>query len=278
MFDLQAPIEDVPLAFLDVETTGLRPQFGDRVCEVAVLRCQGDQVLDAMQQLVNPERPMGRGAYAVHGISDEMVRDAPKFGDIAPEVLALLDGAVLVGHNTRFDLGFMAAELALLQAELPPLIALDTLRLARRSYRLSGYGLEVLARALDVQVSGQAHRAMGDVLRTRALLQRLVHDLWPQGLRSLEDLLAAQGGPIKWGPLPNLDIPPIIRESLLRNLFLYVRYRAEGGEETERLVRPLTVVERGGHLLLVAHCLLRDSRRSFRLDRILDAELVEAFD
>ena len=278
MYDLAVPLDDAPWAFLDVETTGLRPFAGDRVREVAILRCRGDHVIDALQCLVDPQRPMGAGAYAVHQISDEMLHGAPTFEQISGDVLDLLEGAVLVGHNAPFDLSFLASELSRLRTELPPLIALDTLRLARHSYRLSRYGLGALARSLSIAIDGHAHRAMVDVLLTRAVLQRIIDDLWARGVRTIEHLVAIQGGPVKWGALPNLEIPPIIQDALNGHHHLYLRYRAEGGDDSERLVRPLSVVSRGGHLLLVAHCLLRDAQRSFRIDRIVDAELVESFD
>lgn len=279
MVDLSARIDQVPLAYVDVETTGLSPRGGDRVCEVAILRCQGGQVLDAVQQLVNPQRPMGAGAYAVHGISDDMLRDAPTFDAVADDVLELFDGAVLVGHNTPFDLGFIAAELGLLHQPLPPYVALDTLRLARRHVSSPSYSLGVLAATLGVDVGGQAHRAMVDVLTTRAVLQRLVEALWPTGVRTVEQFVAAQGGPVSLEQRrPVADVPPLILDALRRHRPLVLRYRSERGEITERIVQPLGVTDRGGYVALVAHCHLRNAQRSFRLDRILAMDLVESFE
>jgi len=279
MIDLSARIDQVPLAYVDVETTGLSPQRGDRVCEVAILRCQGGQVLDAVQQLVNPQRPMGAGAYAVHGISDEMLRDAPTFDAVANDVLELFHGAVLVGHNTPFDLAFLAAELGLLGVSLPSFVALDTLRLARRRVFSPSYSLGTLAASLGVEVDGQAHRAMVDVLTTRAVLQCLVEDLWAAGVRSVGDYVDAQGGPIglkRYHPV--VDVPPLILDALRRRRLLFLRYRSERGEITERIVQPLGVTDRGGCPALVAHCHLRDAQRSFRLDRIIEMDVVETFE
>ena len=279
MVDLSARIDEVPLAYVDVETTGLSLYAGDRVCEVAVLRCQGGRVLDALQQLVDPQRPMGAGAYAVHGISDEMLRGAPTFDGIADDVLELLDGAVLVGHNTPFDLGFLAAELSGLGMSLPPSVALDTLRLARRHTYSPGYSLPVLAASLGVVVGGQSHRAMVDVLTTRAVLQRLVEGLWPQGVRTVGEYVAAQGGPLAMERrVPMMDVPPLIRDALRRRRPLFLRYRSEGGEVTERIVQPLGVTDRGSYPALVAYCHLREAQRSFRLDRIIAMDIIESFE
>lgn len=274
MFDDDTPLDDLPLAILDVETTGLSPETGDRVCEVAILRCEGGEIVDALQQLVNPQRPMGAGAFAVHGLSDETLANAPYFPQVAPDMLALLEGAAWVGHNVLFDLGFLANELARLGAGLPSYTALDTMRLARGCYRLRSYALGRVAEALGIRVEGQSHRAMVDVLQTRALFDRVVAELRPRGVRTLAGLLAVQGGALRVDAPRPLDIPPLLREAMLNNRVMRLRYLAENGAETDRLIRPLSVSDRSGSLILLAHCYLRDALRTFRLDRIAAMELV----
>lgn len=273
VLDLTAPIDQVPLAFLDVETTGLRPYLGDRVCEIAILRCEAGEVVDAFQQLVNPQRPMSLGAYAVHGISDEMVHEAPFFSQVAGDVLALIDGAVWIGHNAPFDLGFVAQELALIGAPMPHVVALDTLRLARRHYYLGSYALVNVARALDVDI-GRAHRAMADVVLTRGVFHCLVEHLSSQGARSVSDYLVAQGGVLSFRQLPAFDVPPLILEALRGGHLLHLRYVSRSGQETERDVRPIAVSDQGSSPLLMAHCYLRDALRHFRIDRIQAMELI----
>jgi len=274
VLDLDAPIDRVPLAFLDVETTGLRPHLGDRVCEIAILRCQAGEVVDGMQQLVNPQRPMGSGAYAVHGISDEMVRDAPAFAQVAEKALALLAGAVWVGHNTRFDLGFVAQELALIGVPMPPFVALDTLLLTRGLYYVRSYALLNVAYALDVDVAGGAHRAMADVVLTRGVFHRLAEELSLAGARSVRDYMAAQGGRLRFEQGITPDAPPPIRDALRGGLLLRLHYVSAAGQETDRVVQPIALLERGGGVLLAAHCHLRDALRYFRVDRIQAMELV----
>jgi len=278
MIDLRTPIDDVPLAFLDVETTGLHPGLGDRVCEIAILRCQCDEPVDAIEQLINPQRRIGAGAAAVNGLSDEELVDAPLFAQVAGRVLSILEGAVLVGHNTPFDLGFLATELGRMGIRQPEPVALDTLRLAKYSYRLPSYALHRVATALSVDIAGQAHRAMHDVLLTRAVFARLQDYLYAQGVRTLGDFVRAQGGHITAPLAPVYDLPPLIQQALQENLPLRLRYLSEQGVETVRLVRPLAISLRGGHVSLVAHCYLRDAHRSFRLDRVVEMELVREFD
>jgi len=274
VLSLDAPIDHVPLSFLDVETTGLWPCWDDRVCEIAILRCEAGEVVGELQQLVNPQRPMGSGAYDVHGISDDMLRDAPPFSQVAGEVLALLDGAVWIGHNAPFDLGFVGQELALMGAPMPRVVALDTLRLARREYHLGGYALANVAQALGVHIDGRAHRAMADVALTRGIFHHLVKRLSRRGVRSVSDYLDAQGGMLSFQQIPAFAVPPLIREALSGGHLLRLHYVSRSGEATERLVRPLALSEQGGSVLLMAHCHLRDELRHFRLDRIQAMELV----
>ena len=277
MFDLDLPVDDAPLAFVDVETTGLRPELGDRVCEIAILRCEGPDAVDALQQLVNPEYPIGAGAQAVNRISDAMVSDAPRFPEIAADVLELIDGAVFVAHNARFDLGFLGSELDLVGLNLPPLVTLDTLALARQTLQLSSYSLGRLSESLGVDVVGDVHRAMTDVLITREVFWRLVDRLWGRGIRSVADLVDAQGGEVSYARKPRLEIPALIQAALRERRMLAIRYESLNGNETTRLVRPLGVSGQPGALSLFCHCLLRDAHRSFRLDRIRHMELVEDF-
>ena len=278
MIDLSTPIDDVPLAYLDVETTGLNPSLGDRVCEIAILRCQCDEPIDAVEQLINPQRRIGAGAAAVNGLSDEDLADAPPFAQVAQRVLAVIDGAVLVGHNTPFDLGFLATELGRMGIKHVEPLALDTLRLAKYTYRLPSYALHRLATALGVDIAGQAHRAMHDVLLTRNVFTRLQDHLYRQGIRTLGDFVRAQGGHIAAPVAPVYDLPPLIQQALQENLMLRLRYISEQGVETERVVRPLAISLRGGQVSLAAHCYLRDAHRHFRLDRIVDLELVQELD
>jgi DNA polymerase III epsilon subunit family exonuclease len=279
---LPLPIDELPLAFLDVETTGLDPSRGHRICEIAIVRCLGLRPLLTWSTLVDPGRPLDPGAQAVNGITAEMLRGQPRFAGVAPDIAALLDTVVVVGHNTPFDLGFLHAELARLGADLPSFVALDTLRLARALYRARRYGLDALVAALGVAQGIQAHRAAGDALRTHAVFQRIVVDLTQLGAESLEDYLQAQGGPLFWAPSPapippppvEGDLPSLIAAALQGHYLLRLRYRDVRGGESDRVVRPIRLIDHQGTLTLEAYCHLRDALRTFHLERILEMELV----
>src|SRR5574342_274027 len=90
-------------AYLDVETTGLSPWFGDRICEVAILRCEGDNLIDSFSSLLNPERLLSPGAARVNGLKDSDLKKAPRFAEVVDCVLALIRDAVIVCHNVPFE-------------------------------------------------------------------------------------------------------------------------------------------------------------------------------
>src|SRR4030095_7548013 len=132
-------------AYLDVETTGLSPWFGDRICEVAVLRCEGDKVIDSFDSLLNPERLLSPGAARVNGLKDSDLNNAPRFTDVVERILALIKDAVIVCHNVPFDLGFLSSELGRMDKHLPTVLTLDTLEIAREHFDFDSNSLQSIA-------------------------------------------------------------------------------------------------------------------------------------
>jgi DNA polymerase-3 subunit epsilon len=271
-FDPDQPLDEVPFVIFDVETTGLSPAYGHRVCEVACLRMVGGTEAGRFESLVDPGRPISPGAFRVNCISLDMLVGAPDFEAVAGPLLALMDGAVLVAHNAPFDLGFLAAELEIAHLPPPEGPVLDTLTLARRTYNFARNSLQAVATALALDAdAGTAHRAMGDVWTTSLVFEQIRWDLdrrW--GVTTLGRLFDFQGGPIPY-PMPNvLPLPPAIAEALDSRGQVRMRYVDARGQETERAVRPLRVQERRGHLYLLAHCHRANELRTFRLDRVVE--------
>ncbi len=269
-FDLDGPLDQITFALFDVETTGLSPAYGHRVCEVACLRWRDGVETGSFESLVDPGRAISPGAFAVNRITPEMLTGAPAFGAIADPLLALMEDAVLVAHNAPFDLGFLAAELQIARLPPPEGPVLDTLTLSRRIYSLASHSLSAVAWALRVPVE-PIHRAMSDVLVTRHVLECMLWELAQRwGVSSLGQLLAFQGGPVPY-PLPHaVPLPPALAEALSSSGRVHLRYVDARGQETERWVRPLHVGEKRGYQYLVAHCYRAGELRTFRLDRVVE--------
>ena len=149
-YDLNRTLDEITFAVFDVETTGLNPAYGHRVCEVAVLRLRGGEEPASFESLVYPERSVSEGAFRVNHITPEMLAGAPTFDAISDLLLELMEDAVLVGHNAPFDLGFLTAELEIARRPPPEGPVVDTLALARRAYGLPRNSLEALSDALAV--------------------------------------------------------------------------------------------------------------------------------
>ena len=119
---------DALFAVVDLETTGFSPLVGDRIIEVAIIRMAADgSRTDEYVTLVNPRRDVG-AAY-VHGIAQQDVDAAPTFDEIAGDVLSRLEGLIVVGHNVRYDLDFLGAELSAAGLFLAGIPSLCTLKL-----------------------------------------------------------------------------------------------------------------------------------------------------
>jgi len=253
--------------FLDVETTGLSPWFGDRICEIALVRCQGEEVLDRFDSLLNPERSLSPGAARVNGLKDSDLIGAPRFSEVSGRVLALVEDAVIVCHNAPFDLGFLSSELGRINQPLPTVLTLDTLRIARQFFDFDSNSLQSIAGQLQIRVDG-AHRALDDALTTREVLNYFGRKL---SLTDIEHAILPYYPPVTSPQEPNL--PPLIEEALQSKRRLFIRYVDKKGEASERWITPKQVLAFDDYLYLVAHCHLRDGERNFRLDRIERMEI-----
>jgi DNA polymerase III subunit epsilon len=254
------------LVVVDVETTGLSPSYGDRVCEVGIVRAQDDQILDTYQSLVNPQRPISPGASRVNGLRDKDVCQAPVFAEIAREVLARIDGATLVCHNAPFDLGFLEAELSHLGLLWAPAGVIDTLEIARRHFNFDSNSLPAVARDLGIETP-QAHRALGDALTTFQVLRSFQRRLAGRGLNVAGSYRAERV------QVEAAILPPEIQEALDDEQDILITYIDAKGEETRRLITPIQVLGKNGSVYLVAFCHLRQENRTFRLDRIVRIEV-----
>ncbi|MCA9979336.1 MAG: hypothetical protein KDD89_00820, partial [Anaerolineales bacterium] len=107
------PLDELPLVVLDTEATGLYPGLGHRLTEVAAVRYEKWRPVAKVSHMVYPERPIGAQASRVSGLTDDDVRDKPLFADVAPELLEILEGAVMVAHNAPFDANLLSLELFL---------------------------------------------------------------------------------------------------------------------------------------------------------------------
>lgn len=180
-------LNEIKFACLDTETTGLSPETGGKICEIAVSVSQGGRVVDEFSTLLNPQVPISPEVIAIHGITNEMVKDAPTFADVMPKLLGLLDNAVIVAHNADFDVSFLRAEFASCGMRFPPYPVVDTLKLARKSGKFERNRLGLIAEELGISCQGW-HRAMADTKMAEQIFYYFLTILSKEGVTTLEQL------------------------------------------------------------------------------------------
>jgi DNA polymerase III subunit epsilon len=153
--------------FLDTETTGLSPENGDRIVEIGCVELLNRKLTgNNLHFYLNPERDSHEDALKVHGISNEFLKDKPKFGDIAEQLIEYLRGAEILIHNAPFDVGFINKELEL--QNRPPLKTfvksiVDTMAMAKDMFPGKRNSLDGLCDRLGVDNSGRTlHGALLD--------------------------------------------------------------------------------------------------------------------
>ncbi len=150
---------------LDTETTGFEPSEGHRIVEIGAVELFNHLPTgNTYHQYINPERPMPREAFEVHGLGDDFLRDKPVFAKIGQAFLDFVGDSTLVIHNARFDMKFLNFELAKMGLRmLPDKQALDTLTLARQKFPGSPATLDALCRRFGVDNSArEKHGALLD--------------------------------------------------------------------------------------------------------------------
>ena len=191
--------EGIPaIAVVDLETTGFIPGT-DRVVEVAVVRVDRNGQQRVLETLVNPQGPVG--PTDVHGIDALDVEGAPIFADILGPLRDILDGALVIAHNAGFDVGFLESEMRYAGARYgqPWLCTLALARTLHPERRGRGSNrLATLTRLYAIR-NQHAHRALGDALATRDLLDALLlEQVGDPHLRQLVSSLIQRTEPPKW--------------------------------------------------------------------------------
>jgi len=178
---------DLPLAVVDVETTGLDPKT-DRVIEIAIIHMQGGEVTGRYATLVNPDRDVPDEVQKLTGIDPQQLVTAPRFAAVAAEVQQWLEGRVFVAYNLAFDHAFVSAELARTGAELSSPRCVDPLVFVRELHKSEGSKrLSVVAERLGVPLAA-AHRAADDAEAAGRILYAILPNLPAQ----LGDLVLLQ--------------------------------------------------------------------------------------
>jgi len=178
---------DLPIAVLDVETTGLDPRV-DRIIEIAIVHMRDGVVTERYATLVNPEQDVPDEVQKLTGIDPAELPSAPRFAEIAAEVQRRLEDRVFVAYNLAFDRAFVSEELTRAACELPSRRFVDPLVFVRELYKNEGSKrLSAVAERLGIPLAA-AHRAADDAEAAGQIL----YSLLPRLPERLGDLVLLQ--------------------------------------------------------------------------------------
>ena len=153
---------------LDTETTGLEPKEGHKIIEIGCVEVINRQVTENyFHQYLQPDRKIDEEAIQVHGITNEMLQDKPRFADVVQQFMDFIQGAELLIHNAPFDVGFINYELQLLNQGWQDVThycaVTDTLKMARKRYPGQKNNLDALCKRLEIDNSKrELHGALLD--------------------------------------------------------------------------------------------------------------------
>ena len=159
-------------AVIDVETTGLSAKT-EKITEIAIYIHNGERIIEEFSTLINPETKIPFHITRLTGINNQMVKDAPRFYEVAKKIIEITEGKIFVGHNVSFDYNFIKSEFKSLGYDFN-CKTLCTVKLARKLIPgKKSYGLGNLCKELGIQIPDR-HRASGDALATTKILELLL--------------------------------------------------------------------------------------------------------
>lgn len=193
---------ELEFTVFDTETTGMSPAKGARLVEIAAVKVKPGLKLDlqdTFSTLINPKCPIPYQAYAVHGISTEMVSGSPEAHEILPDFYNFAGDSIVIAHNASFDCSFLRYQSELSSIQFPLKKIIDTVKLAKVAQKgLQSYSLDNLIRFFDIQVplpETYRHRALFDAAHTAILLTICLQKLSEMSICTLNQLYQESNKP-----------------------------------------------------------------------------------
>lgn len=259
------------LVAFDAETDGAYP-LGFDFCELGAVKWRDGQIIDKYETLVKPRKKMSDFVIGIHGITNEMVQDAPLIEEVLPDFLKFIDGCVLLAHHAPFDVGFLMADIEKYNLSPPQCPILCTSLLSRHLIpESSNHKLQTLMKFFDIKVK-TAHRALEDAISCLKLALKCFERTGPMSIKKLQKM---QGGALSWEDFSilnlNQEIPgfPILIDSLNEGVSCVIRYQGGSTPGKERTIKPLGIVRRPDKDFIQAHCQISKKDKRFYLDKIV---------
>lgn len=194
-YDIMSLLE-APFRVLDLEVTGSDPDH-NAIIDLAVFEVRGDSILPRLSTLLNPEMPIPPSIQRLTGIDDSMVRDAPRFVDVLPQLLESLEGGVFVAHNASFDYRFLKTWIERTTGERFTAPHVCTVKLSQRLIVPKGGSRKLHNLALHFGIPLEhRHRAQDDAYATARVLVEILNLLAERGISTVGEMKLFEAGPV----------------------------------------------------------------------------------
>lgn len=257
------------LIAVDLETTGLSPLV-DKIIEIGAYKITADGV-SVYSTLINPDIPIPAHTTAIHNITDEMVADAPKLGQVLSELKEFLGEIPVVAHNAKFDLGFIVMGLQRENIKLSNALVYCSCKMARITHKeMINHKLGTLVKELGIPLVNH-HRALDDAF---ASLKVFVKSLERLTTEKKHDDLKSHGFLFSLGDFDELkndqlpahleDLNKFVREAAV----IEIQYSGGQRKNEFRPVKLNSLLNTPDGNILYARCLWSDMYKSFKLNKI----------
>lgn len=269
IFDKKSSWDTFPVVAFDTETSGAYP-LESEIIELGAVKWFNGKIVDKFQTLLKPSKPLVPENIRIHGITNEMVADAPLMKDQILKFCEFIDGSILLAHHAPFDLGFLTLDIEKAKLKFPSNIHLCTSLLSRALLTTTNHKLQTLIKELNL-TGGSAHRAYDDAYACFQVFVKCVEKL-DQPV-TIERLLQIQKKPILWNNYSIFESENdkliILAEAIQKQKVLNIVY--EGGQ-TKSETRPITpcgIVRNPDGDYINAECGIDLKRKRFYIDKIL---------
>lgn len=273
-FEKQRPISDFTLIAFDTETSGAYP-IESEVIELGAVKWQNGQVVGRFQTLLRPSKPLVPENIRIHGITNEMVAEAPFMKDEIVKFCEFIDGSILLAHHAPFDLGFITLDIEKSGLMFPSNKHLCTSLLSRALLATTNHKLQTLIKELGLE-GGAAHRAYDDAYACLQVFFKCTEKLGEQV--TLERLLEVQKKEINWDKyrIFSSGQQKLIQlaKACTQQKVIDIVYEGGQSKGKARPILPFGIVRNPDGDYLYAECCLDHQRKRFYLDKILDFPLI----
>lgn len=273
-FDKKMPWDRFPVVAFDTETSGAYP-LESEIIELGAVKWFQGEIIGKFQTLLKPSKPLVPDNIRIHGITNEMVADAPLMKDQILPFCDFIDGSILLAHHAPFDLGFLTIDIENAKLQFPNNMHLCSSLLSRALLTTTNHKLQTLVKELQL-TGGDAHRAYDDAFACLQVFLKCVEKL--DSPVTIERLLEIQKKPLEWNNYQitqseSLKIGQIVA-AIKGGQTLQIIYEGGQTKGTPRPVTPYGIVRNPDGDYIHALCGLDNSRKRFYIEKILEIKAV----